>query len=188
MSSALLACGGGPAMANIVAQSSAIDEMVGSIVACGEANRKVVETMAILASGKAELAGRVTIHDLFDLEDRMMSSSLSLGQGWIDEVTKHRFADGIYIREIIAPKNCMISGAIHKTDHLCVMASGDISILTVDGIKRMRTPFVINSQRGVKRFGFAHEDTVWMDVHPNPTNERDPEKLWEMFYHNNRPE
>jgi hypothetical protein len=22
---------------------------------------------------------------------------------------------------------------------------------------------------------------VWMTVHPNPSNERDPEKLWERF-------
>ena len=34
---------------------------------------------------------------------------------------------------------------------------------------------------GVKRAGIALEDTVWVTIHPNPTEERDPDKLVEML-------
>ena len=164
-----------------------VNDLVDSIVKRGESTRKVMETMAILASGKAQLAGRVSIHDLFDLEEAVLSSALSCGQGAIDDLTHHLFSDGIYIREMVIPENCMLTGAIHKTSHMSIMSAGDISILTVDGVKRLTAPFVVNTAPGVKRIGFAHKHTVWMDVHPNPTNEHAPEKLWDMFYHNIKP-
>lgn len=165
-----------------------LDEMVGGIISRGEANRKVVETMAIMASGRAELAGPVSIYDLFALEESVLASSLSLGQAALDEMISHLFSDGIYIRKMTVQRHCLLTGAIHKTGHFCVMAEGDISILTVNGLNRFKAPFIVDSPAGVKRIGYAHADTVWMDVHPNPTNERDPEKLWDMFYHNLKPE
>lgn len=165
-----------------------VERLVDDIVLRGESTKKVVETMAIMASGKAELAGPVTLNDLFALEESVLNSAISLGDKVIDELTTHLFSNGIYIRKMFIPKNCLLTGAIHKTAHFCVMAAGDISILTVNGLKRFRAPHVVDSPSGVKRIGFAHEDTVWMDVHPNPTNERDPDKLWDMFYHNVKPE
>jgi hypothetical protein len=80
-----------------------------------------------------------------------------------------------------------LTGAIHKTRHVSILAKGDISILTVDGVKRIKAPLVIHTQPGAKRIGFAHSETVWIDVFPNPTNEKDTDKLWSFFYHNINP-
>lgn len=152
-------------------------------------DRRVLETMAIMASGRAMLTGPVSVQDLFALEDAVLGSSLSIGQSGIDEITRHHFADGVYIREMFIPAGVLLTGAIHRTQHLSVMCRGDISILSVAGLKRFSGETVmVPTVPGVKRVGFAHADTVWIDVHPNPDNERDLQKLWDRFYHNERPE
>lgn len=170
-----------------IAQPEKVEQVVDAIVKAGESTRRVVETMAMMASGRATLSRKITIHDLFEIEEAVLGSSLSRGTEAIDELTRHLFADGIYIREMTIPEGHMLTGAIHKTAHMSVMSCGDISVLTVDGIKRLAAPCVVRAEPGIKRIGFAHETTVWMDVHPNPSNERDVDKLWDMYYHNNKP-
>lgn len=150
-------------------------------------DRKLLEVMAMLSTGRVELARPITIHDLFDLEEVVGASSMSVGQAGIDDMTFHHFADGVYIREMRLPQFTFLTGAIHRTAHLSVMCSGDISILSVAGLRRIDTPTAVPTVPGVKRVGFSHLPTVWMDVHPNPDNERDLDKLWDRFYHNNRP-
>lgn len=87
----------------------------------------------------------------------------------------HTFAQGIYAREITIPKGTLLTGKIHKTEHINIVSKGDISVLTEDGIKRIKAPFIMVARPGTKRVGFAHEDTVWTTIHA--TNETDLEKL-----------
>jgi hypothetical protein len=87
----------------------------------------------------------------------------------------HHFADGTYCREITIPKGTTLTGKIHKTEHINIISKGDISVLTENGIQRIKAPCTIVSKPGTKRVGFAHEDTVWTTVHA--TNEKDLEQL-----------
>jgi hypothetical protein len=91
----------------------------------------------------------------------------------------HHFAPGTYMRELHIPKNCVVTGKIHLTEHLNIMLKGDITVWTEDGMKRIVAPYVLKSMPGAKRVGFAHEDTVWMTVHA--TTETDPDKIEEMI-------
>lgn len=86
----------------------------------------------------------------------------------------HRFAKGLYAREITIPKGTLLTGRVHKTEHLnfCV---GDITVWTEDGMKRIRGHATLVSRPGTKRVGYAHEDTVWTTVHA--TEETELEKL-----------
>lgn len=98
-----------------------------------------------------------------------------------DELTRHWFAPGVYCRGLFIPKDATLTGKIHKHEHVNIIAQGDISVLTEHGVKRFTAPHVLVSSAGIKRVGYAHEDTLWITVHANPDDERDMEKLEARF-------
>lgn len=87
----------------------------------------------------------------------------------------HYFAEGLYAREITIPKGTVLTGKIHKTEHLNIVSKGEISVVTEDGNRRISAPCTFVAKPGTKRVGYAHEDTVWTTIHA--TKERDIEKL-----------
>jgi len=87
-----------------------------------------------------------------------------------EEVTKinplnHRFVGGMYIREIFTPKGQIFTTAIHKKDHMYFFMQGELSILSEDGIKRLKAPYYGVTKSGTKRVVYVHEDTIWVTVH-----------------------
>lgn len=93
--------------------------------------------------------------------------------------TEHHFAEGIYTRKIFIPRGTLIVGKVHLRETTNICALGDITILTADGIRRFRAGEVIVSAPGIQKVGYAHEDTIWINVHA--TNERDLEKIEAKF-------
>lgn len=87
----------------------------------------------------------------------------------------HYFAKGLYARAIHIPKGTLLTGKIHKQEHLNIVAQGVISVLTEDGPQTVRAPFTMVSKPGTKRVGYALEDTVWITVHA--TDETDVNKI-----------
>ena len=100
-----------------------------------------------------------TIDDIFSLEKAM----LSMEQLPLD--VTHHFSKGVYARQMFIPKGTILTGKLHKHNHLNVMLYGDIEVATEDGAKRMTEPCMFESKAGTKRAGFAHEDTVWITIH-----------------------
>lgn len=87
----------------------------------------------------------------------------------------HFFAPGLYARKMFIPAGTALTGAVHLTEHLCIV-SGDIEVTTDEGVRRIADIHaILNSLPGIKRAGFAHADTYWTTVHA--TNERDLDKL-----------
>ncbi len=95
----------------------------------------------------------------------------------IDLPLLHTFTTGIYAREIFIPKGAIVVGKIHRHDHMNFISSGDVTVLTKEGLKRIVGPSTMVSTAGTKRAVYAHEDTFWTTVHANPTEERDVDKL-----------
>ena len=95
---------------------------------------------------------------------------------------KHSFSEGLYVREILFPKGMFIVGKLHKGSYFSSMISGDISVLTETGMKRLKGAHPSIAPPKVKRFGYTHEDTVWVTVHPNPDNITDIDKLEDMIH------
>lgn len=87
----------------------------------------------------------------------------------------HHFAKGIYARELRIPAGTVLTGKVHRTEHLNVLSSGDITVWTEDGMKRLQAPATMVSRPGTKRVGYAHTDTVWITIHG--TNETDLDAL-----------
>lgn len=94
---------------------------------------------------------------------------------------RHYFAPGIYMREIFIPKGVVLTGKIHKTEHLNVLSLGEVSVWNGEGTHRIKASSVIHSMPGTKRAIYAHEDSVWINVHHNPENERDLDKIEEFL-------
>lgn len=88
---------------------------------------------------------------------------------------KHYFSQGVYARELFIPKGTLLTGKIHKFAQLNIMSQGDMSVMTEDGVKRVKAPFTIVSPPGTKRIAYAHEDTVWTTIHG--TDETDLDKI-----------
>ena len=88
---------------------------------------------------------------------------------------KHSFGDGVYVREIFIPKGELLVGKIHKHSHPNFLMSGEVSVLTEEGAKRIKGPLSMISPAGTKRVVYAHEDTVWITVHV--TNKTDLKEI-----------
>jgi hypothetical protein len=90
--------------------------------------------------------------------------------------TVHHFAPHVYAREIRIPAGVMLTGKIHKTEHLNVVC-GDITVFNeIEGTERRiigHETFV--SKPGTRRAGFAHRPTIWTVIHP--TDETDLAKI-----------
>ncbi|UOF80460.1 putative tail fiber protein [Caudoviricetes sp.] len=87
----------------------------------------------------------------------------------------HHFANGVYAREITIPAGTLLTGKVHKTEHLNIISQGRITVWTEDGMKTVEAPYTIVSRPGTKRVGLAHTDTVWTTIHG--THERDLGRL-----------
>ncbi len=90
---------------------------------------------------------------------------------------QHHFSRGVYGRQLFIPKGTVLVGKIHKFSQFNIVLTGDISVLTEKGVQRLKGGDMFVSAAGIKRAGFAHEDTVWLNIHG--TNETDIDRLVE---------
>lgn len=118
----------------------------------------------------------ITIQQIFRLEEEI----LKLPQ--VELPIQHHFSCGMYAREMRIPKGTVLTGAIHKTQHMCVLAHGDISVMVEGGVKRIKAPCLLISEPGIKRAGYAHEDSTWITFHA--TDETNIEALERELVHN----
>jgi len=90
---------------------------------------------------------------------------------------KHAFADGVYIRQMDMPKGNMVVGAIHKHLHVWFLLTGHVTVATEDTTEDYIAPCYIISTPGVKRVILANEDSIFVNIHKNPSNTKDLDKL-----------
>ena len=88
---------------------------------------------------------------------------------------KHTFADGLYIREMRAPKGMLNVSKIHKKTHPYFILKGEYSVLTENGLVRVKAPHFGITKAGTKRIVYFHQDTIWITVHA--TEETDLQKI-----------
>jgi len=92
----------------------------------------------------------------------------------------HTFCNGMYMREIFIPAGTYIAGEIHKNEHPVWFIEGEMIDITEDGVKHLTKNDYFVSASGTKRVGFAIQDTRWLNIFLNPTEERNVDKLKEM--------
>lgn len=93
----------------------------------------------------------------------------------VDLEVIHHFAPGVYAREMRIPAGVMLTGKIHRTEHLNIISAGRIEVYSNGETFEIKAPCTFISKPGTKRAGFVHEDTVWTTIHV--TNETDLERI-----------
>ena len=106
------------------------------------------------------------MRDLAQLEDRVRDlEACNLQVPQVDLQTRMFAHAGMGARTIFVPKGTTITGAKTNIANICVV-SGDITVTTEDGPKRMTGFHVLQAGPGFKRAGYAHEDTWWTTIWP----------------------
>lgn len=104
-----------------------------------------------------------------------------LGLPQVDFVLVHSFAPGLYIREMTVPADCMVIGHAHRQCTLNLMLKGRILVVDGDGARReLVAPYQFVSPPG-RKVAHVLEETVWINVFPNPDDETDIETLEERY-------
>ena len=93
------------------------------------------------------------------------------------DFTSHHFCAGMYVRELFLPAGTTAIGKTHAQQNVFLLVKGELTMATPEGPVRVRAPFMAITQPGDKRAVYAHEDSVCMNFHPNPDDERDLEVL-----------
>ena len=115
----------------------------------------------------------------FSSVEALKTAMLDMG-GEDPTTTSHHFASGSYVRECHIPAGTVVVGKIHRFETLNILLSGEITIV-VDGeeSKKMIAPCVFVAPAGSQKAGYAHTDTVWLNVH---TSEGDDLEAIERKY------
>ncbi len=136
-------------------------------------NQDEIITSSMVADNVDCLPSQLNLKIVEDVE------KLLLKEKQVDCPVVHRFAPGIYIREVTIPSGAFSIGHFQKTEHLNIMLSGRVTMIGDDGEwVEVKAPKTFVSQPG-RKVGFIHETVVWQNVYP--TDETDVEKLEEEF-------
>lgn len=91
----------------------------------------------------------------------------------VDCPMEHHFVPGMYLRKMTIPKGTTATGAVHKTEHLTIVAAGSLWVTTDEGAKLFKAGDVFPCKPGAKRAAHAAEDAVLITVHPTNTTDLD---------------
>jgi len=86
---------------------------------------------------------------------------------------EHHFARGMYARALTIPAGMVVVGKHHKHEHFVFVAKGRAVIVSEFGRQEVEAGFIAVSPPGIKRAVYAHEDTMFVTLHLNPTDTQD---------------
>ena len=123
-------------------------------------------------------------NDIMELQDSIMEfvdgENIVKGDSEVFPL-KHTFTDGIYIRQMSMKKDSFVIGKIHKHNHVWFLLTGEISVADENNTVDHVAPCYVEAPAGSKRMIYAHEDSVWVNIHANPTNTQDLQELEELI-------
>jgi hypothetical protein len=95
---------------------------------------------------------------------------------------ENEFSDQLYMRKLYMPPGCMIVSAMHHTEHFWFLLKGRV-LVTTDGEEVEHiAPCYEKSIKGAKRLILSLEDSLFINVHKNPTNTKDMKQVEESLY------
>jgi hypothetical protein len=121
-------------------------------------------------------------HAIFRLEDYIKSvPGNGIEESGIQHI--HHFAPGVYAREMIVPPDVLMTGAVHKTEHISIFLEGRMLIPDGQGgSKEIQGPVVEIGKPGIKRVGWTLDQVRWITIHP--TEETDVELIEQQIVTN----
>jgi mannose-6-phosphate isomerase-like protein (cupin superfamily) len=110
---------------------------------------------------------------------RLEAELLKLPQ--VDMPVEHTFCNGLYARTMHIPAGTVLTGAVHKDESFFVVRKGHLIVTTDDGTAQVGPGFMSVTKPNTKRAGVAMTDVEVTTFHANPTNETDPQVIWDMY-------
>tara|TARA_A200000159_G_scaffold132510_1_gene130116 strand:- start:2111 stop:2596 length:486 start_codon:yes stop_codon:yes gene_type:complete len=92
------------------------------------------------------------------------------------------FADQLYMRKMYMPEQCVVISANHHTEHFWFLMYGRILVTTNGEQVEHIAPCYEKSIKGAKRLILSLEDSLFINVHKNPTNTKDMKEVEESLY------
>lgn len=130
-------------------------------------NTGIVQLTAILA----ESASAPTREQIEALQQELISrvDHYSLHE----YPTEHYFSNGMYCRKASFPAGQLIVGAVHKEQHLFILASGQAKVWTDQGESILNSGDVICGEPGVKRVVYTITDCIGINVFKTDSTDLD---------------
>lgn len=105
------------------------------------------------------------IQKVFELEEYIKQNTEGSDIEWI-----HRFLPGLYTREMYVPAGNLMTGMVHKKEHISIFLEGILLVPdddpeAINGSRIIEAPMVEITPPGVKRVGVALTDVRWITVH-----------------------
>lgn len=97
----------------------------------------------------------------------------------IEPPIAHLFCDGMYARPMLLQKGDCVVGKIHTHAQINILSLGEVSVLTHEGLKRVRAGFHYIAPPGSQRAFYAHEESLWTVI--LRTDETDIEAIEREF-------
>jgi hypothetical protein len=110
---------------------------------------------------------------------RLEAELLKLPQ--VDMPVDHDFCNGLYARTMHIPAGTVLTGAVHKEESFFLVRKGELIVSTDNGPRTLKAGDMSVSKIGTKRAGIALTEVEVTTFHANPSNEQDPQALWDMF-------
>ena len=89
----------------------------------------------------------------------------------------HHFADGIYVRAWYGSKGSVAVSAEHNESNVSILVSGHIRVVSTkqeeDVVEVYKDFAIFTTPPQTKRALYLLEDTIFITIHPNPTNTQD---------------
>lgn len=89
---------------------------------------------------------------------------LKLPASHVQMRVEHEVAHGMYRRTLFIPRDTLVMGKVHLQPCMNIVARGSITVLTEFGARRLGAGFCGASSAGIQKVGWAHEDTVFVNV------------------------
>ena len=94
----------------------------------------------------------------------------------------NEFTNGVYMRRMDVLKDTIIVGAIHKELHSWFLMHGVVRVADAESINYYQAPCYTISKPGTQRVIEVVEDAIWINIHSNPDNEKDLDKIEERLF------
>lgn len=113
-----------------------------------------------------------------DPVERLEAAGLALADQ-VEAPVFHRFAPGIYVREVHMRAGNVAVGHHHRHRHLNVMLTGALILHTPDGPVLLRAPQTFVGEPG-RKVATIVEDTIWQNIYATDLTDIDELDAW-MF-------
>ena len=99
--------------------------------------------------------------------------AMMLSEEQVEIQVEHFFTPGIYMRHGTIKAGVVLIGHLHKTEHMNILFSGEISVVLDGEVMRCKAPAVFKCGPGVRKIIYAHDDSVMANVHGTTTTDLD---------------